>query len=55
MATPAGGRRELIEYFAQTAYDDTEILQHDEIVFKKEMKTVPAIVLPSPKALYGGM
>lgn len=53
MAMPPGKRRGLIDYFAQHAYKDNEILNHYSITPGKEMRTVEAIVLPPPKMLYG--
>lgn len=53
MAMPPGNRRQLIDYFAQHAYDNNEILKHYGISSGLEMRTVQAVVLPPPKMRYG--
>lgn len=53
MAMKTADRRDLINYFAQTAYAGNEILKHYGITAGTEMRSVEAVVLPPPRMVYG--
>lgn len=53
MVMHPGKRRDLINYFAQTAYQDNEILKTYKLSSETTMKSIMAAVLPPPQISYG--